>query len=547
MSESNPNLSLPEELSGGLLNPAEAFRKVKVFLEDGGNEKVELIYTSLRSLVWNFVASRDSGSQIDQWADAILRLRQLLRTRGVSVAERFTVLSDMLQQSARFSAYHAKGELKTKKHVLEILKALLARDGTAERSAIASETKLRDANLSRVLANLAAAGWISRTPNGREVTVSLTTEGFTQAKESFPSTPEKKSTKEILADEFSSDILHELWPTRMCALAISDDAAGVFKYGEGFLAMFGTSDRGATLTIDSLRKNATMAGDKSTFEVPTGDGRYVQIVERRGNGRSLWLAWDITSYRAEIEEFRRRERLLNSEIAELRRAAGKQLSRQPTFISVGDASSIRNMLITFRNDLLTPAALIESTARAISAGVMGPMIQNHRDYLTSIVSESSKLHGLLKNIINTGEVWDSAIQDDFMPAELVTNVVDHLPTYGVKVHAHTAGIGNVSVRTNQQALRSAIFQAISGMVELTPFGEEINVSMKASEGGIEVAVCSGVVDTDISLFGRTRTQSLAMCNSTVQHFGGKFSFGGSASEGCIATILWPAESKGFRP
>ena len=49
MSEPNPNLSLPEELSGGLLNPAEAFRKVKVFLEDGGDEKFELIYASLRN------------------------------------------------------------------------------------------------------------------------------------------------------------------------------------------------------------------------------------------------------------------------------------------------------------------------------------------------------------------------------------------------------------------------------------------------------------------------------------------------------------------
>src|SRR5690349_5773639 len=100
-----PATPLPEQLATGTIDPGEVFEHVKRFIQEGGEPALEGTYASLRSLVWNLVASREYGPHLQRWADAILRVRQWLRVSRLPGVDRFTVLSDLLQQSARFPVY----------------------------------------------------------------------------------------------------------------------------------------------------------------------------------------------------------------------------------------------------------------------------------------------------------------------------------------------------------------------------------------------------------------------------------------------------------
>jgi DNA-binding transcriptional ArsR family regulator len=133
------------------------------------------IYEALRSATWKLLTGRVYGPEMRDWHDVFRRSASLLTELGEpGVGERVGAMADLALESARFGAKHSVESVMCKSHVLEIIKALQVRGGAAKRGEIMSATGLRQSNLSRVLAVMAAVGLVDRQPEGKEVRFSVT-------------------------------------------------------------------------------------------------------------------------------------------------------------------------------------------------------------------------------------------------------------------------------------------------------------------------------------------------------------------------------------
>lgn len=539
-----------EAIATASIAPSEALSRLRHLLDSSqGSDMAEAAYQALRSLVWSFVSGREAGGHLDLWADFILRVRQLLRNKASPLSERFTVLADFLEQTGRFAQLHPKEELRRRKHVGAILKVLDNQRGSAARATIARDTKLRDANLSRLLANLASAGWVTRRNEGREVVVSLTTEGALQAEEvnrgiavSVGDTP--------FANPNALAVVNTHWKQTGCALAITDDEGGLLSCDDNFALLFGIPDRRMLFGKDvgSLRNDlAKMAGgsdDVAPDEIALADGRIVHVVEHRGDGKSLWLGADVTPYRRRIEEYKRRERELIRKQEYPARRSGRH---EATVVNRGPPTDISEamwpVLASLRNDVLTPINSINSFAQLLMRDSReSRLTSNHDDLLAGIVNQSNQLRTLLKDIMDVGESLQTSVpaQASVRPTDLVAEIIANL-TYKMRHSAVSLSMTPSKtpfVQTDQRALRGVMLRAVIGIIEMTASGGSVAIETALDKSVIVMRVFTRSVDRDYSAFG-IASRTLASCELAARHFGGTFGFGSGTDGGISATLSWP--------
>lgn len=153
-----------------------AVTAIRDILRDPDRETAEATYEAMRSASWRLLTSRTFGSEIEDWLDLFGQTAALLRAnRFEDLGERTMTLADLATESARFGAIHSHEQAISKQHVLDVLRAI--GEAGARRTEIMNATRLKQANLSRILANLAAIGLIERTAIGREASFSLTSAG----------------------------------------------------------------------------------------------------------------------------------------------------------------------------------------------------------------------------------------------------------------------------------------------------------------------------------------------------------------------------------
>jgi signal transduction histidine kinase len=509
----------------------------------------EAAYRALKGAVWHLVASRDTGPHVDLWEDVILRVRGLLRSIGSTLADRFTVLADLLDQSARFATFQSKEELKNRKHVGAILELLARYNAPVERSVVAKETGLRDANLSRILANLASAGWIVRRYEGRQLYVGLTNEGLEAAR--LPLREVDLKTEDVF-DGRSIRLLKTMWPETDCALAIAEDSLGVTFCDRNFASLFGVS-KPETLhgeAIASLRERLlsmrTGSGATTAEEVSAPDGRVRHVVEYSKDGLTLWLGTDITLYKKAIEQFRRRERLLLEEIDQIKRRINRRdehVKFVGPYIARAPDAAVCQMLTALRNEVITPLNSINCLAQVIRSKAHGPS-GSYEEHIAEIISYSDRLRTLMRDLLNIGEVWSVHRPpiDRCMPRQLVEEVVGNFH-YTNKISDLTLFTDKVSpepIKCDGRALRAVFLQMLAGVVEMTPPGACVEIASEVHDRLIVMTLCSSAMDKDLSLLGVT-SKSLSMCGEAVKYHGGAFDFCTSSSEGIKASFSWPAK------
>ncbi|MER8536657.1 winged helix DNA-binding protein [Mesorhizobium sp. M1005] len=550
--------SILEAIATSSIPPSEAFANLREHVISPVDvEFPEQVYEAFRSLVWSTVSNREAGEHLNAWADVILKIRQLLRSGSLPIAERFTVLADLLEQSTRFASFHPADELLGRKHVRAILGELVPHGRKTTRTTIAQATKLRDANLSRILANLASAGWIRRHSEGREVVISLTEEGAAQARKALRK--ETASSKVIpFTDPASLEIVSALWDSTGWAVAVSDSNRGILSCDKTFASIFGLDSPELLVGTDiaALRQNLAARVDGPDEVVPDevslADGRTLRVVEFEAGGRSLWLGQDVTQYKRQLEDYKRRERFLVSEIsrAELDRSAKNAMAlrvadplthRDPNLLYHFD-NSLR-MVANLRTDLLVPINAINGIALLLSqASNHSKYMLAFGDLLEGILDQSTQLRTLVRDIVNVGELFDTShlINDKVQPNALLEDVLGNL-NYTSR-HAHLSfspGRGPTeTVETNERALRGVMFQALTGIAEMTPSGGDVGIETALEKDVMTMRVFTDSTDRDFPAM-TTASKTLVMCGYAVRHFGGEFDFTSRSSGGVSAKFSWP--------
>lgn len=538
-----------EAIATASVTPAEVFASLREPLlasEDGA--LAEKMYEALRGLVWNVVSSREGGDQLNAWTDVVLKIRQLLRTKASPIAERFTVLADFLDQSLRFSKLHPASELLARKHVRTVLEVLLAHQGTVTRAKIAERVGLRDANMSRVLANLASAGWIKRRTEGREVVVSLTEEGKAQARTALP-----KAAAAAAANPFSTpaaiEVMQTLWDKTGCAAAVSDNEKGLLSCDRKFATLFGVESPDLLIGTDgaTLRKHLTemvSAPDEvAPDEIALKDGSVMRVVEFDAGSRSLWLGVDVTPYKRQLDEYKRRERLLLQRLSHSAHERPRQAL--PAFPHAEYLEAALPVMTTLRNDLLTPINTINSFAQLLTKHDTPKAEPSFRELLTGILTQSSQLRTLLRDIVNVGYLVDASTRaeagsDRVQPHALIKDVLENL-NYTAR-HAHLSFLEGPSsrkaVETDERALRAVMLQALAGIVEITPTGGQVDIEAGLHCNTIVVRIASEKADRDISAVA-TASKTLSMCEHAARLNGGWLEFTSRSDRGISAELHWP--------
>jgi predicted transcriptional regulator len=527
-----------DELSSGVLSPEEAFTSLRTFLsERKGREPSEQVYEAVRGIVWQLVSSRESGDHILQWQNTLLKVKQLVRRNDEHIAERFIVLADFLGQSARFREIHAPQEIRQRKHVMDVLRILAEARRPVDRKTIEIELRLKTANLSRVLSNLAAEGLVQRRYRGRDVEVSLTADGekiYSEYAASLPARVVQRPAGSVFSEQFSKH-----WPRDICSAAVSYADDIVFCHNEFssvFLQHKNLSPKSWNVT--TLRNCITHAADTSDEiipdEVATPDGRTFRVIERpTPDGWSVWLSMDVTEYRRRLDIYERRERLLKNELVMLR-----QLVHGKTGTHVSVAEEPLHMLATVKRDLLTPANAIFHAASVLLEAKPIELSLQLADTVTDIFNFSRKLRDFTRAFVKIGEASAHPIllADPFTPDDVLQRVIQNLAItlrHSDVVIRLTKKVKD-SVVGDEIAIERALMTTLAGIVasgSITP----VSVKQKLTTNELQFDVFCAVDGRDMEVVDAMATSMLS-CDAAIKQMGMDFRFN-STAKGYNASIV----------
>ncbi len=157
-------------------SPEEAIACLRLSLREPSREAAEAVYEALRAAGWRLLTSRIFGSEIEAWCDIFGQAAALLRRDFGDLSDRTTALADLATESARFGVLHSHEQAIAKEHVIDVLKAI-GKNG-ARKAEVMNATGLKQANLSRILANLIAVGLVDRKSLGKEASFTLSVAGL---------------------------------------------------------------------------------------------------------------------------------------------------------------------------------------------------------------------------------------------------------------------------------------------------------------------------------------------------------------------------------
>jgi predicted transcriptional regulator len=143
------------------------------------DELLQDAYLALRAFAWKALDQRRRDPELREWDDLLGATATLMAQQGQpALAERLTALHELLSESVAVSETLAAQDITRRQHVAEVLDVLASKGGQANRSAIGAQLSLGQANLTRVLNLMLAAGLIERTSLGKEAVFSLSRNGL---------------------------------------------------------------------------------------------------------------------------------------------------------------------------------------------------------------------------------------------------------------------------------------------------------------------------------------------------------------------------------
>ena len=158
---------------------AQARETLLAVLGQPSEELLQDAYLALRAFAWKALDQRRRDPELREWDDLLCAAATLMAQQGQpALAERLTALHELLSESVAVSETLAAQDITRRQHVAEVLDLLASKGGQANRSAIGAQLSLGQANLTRVLNLMSAAGLIERTTLGKEAVFSLSRGGL---------------------------------------------------------------------------------------------------------------------------------------------------------------------------------------------------------------------------------------------------------------------------------------------------------------------------------------------------------------------------------
>ena len=160
-------------------SPARAREALLAVFGQPSPELLQDAYLALRAWAWKALDQRRRDPELREWDDILRAAASLMARHGQpALAERLAALHELVSESIAVGEALAAHDITGRQHVAEVLDFLASNGGQANRGAIGAHIPLGQANLTRVLNLMTAAGLIERGMLGREAVFRLSRTGL---------------------------------------------------------------------------------------------------------------------------------------------------------------------------------------------------------------------------------------------------------------------------------------------------------------------------------------------------------------------------------
>jgi len=469
-------------------NPKEAFGAIKELLKDPRRSEVlEVVYEKLRSVVFHMLASRESGQSLTSWGTTLQKVRALTELEDAKFSERFVVLGDLLEQAFHFKDIHSIDEILRRKHVVDLIKLVGKSTAGTERKTLGAALSLGEANLSRILSNLEAAGVVERESEGRQVNVKLTDVGRKILRKACGKSSSAGEVASPFRNQDSLPYIQANWPSDICGVAVTREGEGVLSCDSTFSSLFDLEPeamKGMDVPVVRRRLSNMIAtmDEVKPDEVDLADGRTFTVREVSGaEGCSIWIGFDVSDYKRRLEDFARREQWLKRELDALRNG------RTRTEL-VATADLVRaDTLQTFsalRQDVLLPLTSISNSAFFLHSKMTAS--SEELEAVANIVANADKTRRLFRTLLAFGDTWghSSSPPEHFMPAKIVDDVlqaVEYTARHSAITFKHKKFL-RAQVQGDRTGFEKMLTGILANFVELVGSGGSVDIASKMKNG-----------------------------------------------------------------
>jgi DNA-binding MarR family transcriptional regulator len=157
------------------LEDAQSILNKHVPVEDA--DMAHRLYTVFRSFVWKALEARRRDAELASWANIIASLAGSFESQWPDLAAKLDGFVELMQPAIMLGSSEGGSDPLSRKHVREIMLFCHHLGGRARRSELLIAVRLKEANLTRIMAPVIDCGWFHREVEGREVRYRLTEKG----------------------------------------------------------------------------------------------------------------------------------------------------------------------------------------------------------------------------------------------------------------------------------------------------------------------------------------------------------------------------------
>jgi len=530
-----------EAVATAVVPPSEALVRLRALLAEARGpavaEAAETAYETLRSVVWQHVSSRSGGDEPRAWADVVLRIRQSLRHAGSPVAERLTVLYDMLDQTVRYRELADVRGAATGHNVDAILAHLKAHGGTSSRAAIAEATGLRSSNLSRILSNMCADGLVDRATRGREVDVSLAAEGRRRVgriEEVHPRMP----AEALVSGAAARVTVGELWADTGCALAVANREGVLVSCDASFAGLFGAAPSALEgLTREQVRLRFEDVSEElghDAMEVRTSDGRTLRMTYCASTNGALWAGVDVTPYREAISALRARCQEL------VREGRRREYHARHSSRETASGRWALEVLMHHGPKLISNINEVNSCAELMREQAFGPIFSNaYVSYATEIAAQSRQIRDFIRDIVRVASIRDEGpdVREQVFAHRLMEDALSReagsLLDSDVKVSL--APERAPPVMANVRAVNAIVAQMVHGLPAVAHPGAVVVLGSQIVGGNL---IFRGMAARGFRTL-KGGASFATVCRGIADAYGGEFHIAPSPGDGLVTTLALP--------